>query len=607
MTPDEVFADMVAQGDIVLDKLDQCASRFGDKVYLHYGEDGIRLSFAEVKRLSERIAAGLVALGLEPGAPVSVLTRNSLVSAVAMFAIWRAGGVFAPVNFNFRGQLLSYQLGDTRPFALITDPSFASALAEIGESIALRKIIVHEPREGDHDYTGDSSAAFSHPFEVLPLQALIDSDAPTPSLPRGPFDVANIVYTSGTTGPSKGVVQPFRWMNHYSYPLRSLATADDVLYCDLPMYHVGGAFALVTRALWNGNTVGLWDRFSPTRFWDRIRECGASSAILLDVMIPWLMSAEPGPEDRHNTLNKIHMQPLPANHGEVARRFGFDFVSCGFGQTESGSGFSAIIDEFGEEQGTPAELWRGRSKADYLAGCRRTGRMVVDGRKPLPKGLMGRPNPLLEVAILDEDDNRCAPGVVGQLAFRPRFPGLLLHEYLRKPEATLKALRNCWFHTGDACRELDDGSGAYAFVDRMGGFFRVRGENVSSYEVEVLIASHPKVRAAAAVPIPAAVGEEDDIAVFVELVEGEAFAEPELREHAGKVMPRYMQPRYIRFVAALPVTPTNKIEKYKLKKLLLDELGVGFVEGGWPGALPKDTEFFARARDELRLRHAQLV
>ena len=574
MTPDEALADMVAQGDIVLDKLDECAQRHGDKIYLHYGEDGIRLSFADVKRITDRMAAGLVELGLAPGQPVCVLTRNSLFSALAMFAIWRAGGVFAPVNFNFRGRLLSYQLEDTRPFALFTDPSFAPALTEVAPQVSLRRIIVHEPREGEHDFTGASRSAFGEPFQVVPLAVLRESQARVPELARGPFDVANIVYTSGTTGPSKGVVQPYRWMNQYSYALRNVFGADDILYCDLPMYHVGGAFALVTRALWNGNTVGLWDRFSPTRFWDRIRECGASMCILLDVMIPWLMSAELDPADPHNTLNKVHMQPLPANHNEVARRFGFDFVSCGFGQTESGSGFSATIDEFGEEQGTPPDLWRGRSKAEYLAECRRTGRLVVDGRTSLPKGLMGRPNPLMEVAILDEDDNRCAPGVVGQLAFRPRYPGLLLHGYLNKPEATLKALSNCWFHTGDACRELDDGSGSYVFVDRMGGFLRVRGENVSSYEVEVLIAAHPKVRAAAALPVPAQVGDEDDIAVFVELVEGEALDEAALREHAAATMPRYMLPRHIRFVQALPVTPTNKIEKYKLKKQLLEELGV---------------------------------
>ncbi len=565
---------MVADGDLVLDQLARCARACPDKVYLHYGEDGVRLTFAEVLRISERVAAGLAALGLQPGQPVSVLTRNSLLSALAMFGIWRAGGVFAPVNFNFRGPMLAYQLNDTAAFALVTDVSFLPILDEIAAQLSLKQLVVHAPKPGEHDHVGDGAADMIAPagMTLTPWDTVSQHAGPPPEIAPTPFDVANIVYTSGTTGPSKGVVQPYRWMNHYSYPSRALTSHDDVLYCDLPLYHVGGAFALVTRALWKGNTVGLWDRFSATKFWDRIAECGASAAILLDVMIPWLMSAPPRNSDRANTLNKVHMQPLPANHHEVARRFGFDFVTCGFGQTESGSGFGCVIDQWGIEHGTPPALWRGMDKQAYRANCKAQGRLLVDGSQPLPKGMMGLPNPLLEVAVLDEDDNRVAPGTVGQLAFRPRFPGLLLHEYLRKPEATLKALRNCWFHTGDAIRELSDPPGTYAFVDRMGGFFRVRGENVSSYEVEVLIASHAKVRACAAVPLPAAVGDEDDIAVFVELVEGETMDEAELRLHAQATMPRFMRPAHVRFVPALPVTPTNKIEKYKLKAQLLKEL-----------------------------------
>lgn len=572
MTPEQTFAALVAEGDVVLDKLDECARTVPDKVFIHYGEDDIKLTFAEFKARTDRIAAGLVALGVTEGAPVSVLTRNSLLSALAMFAIWRAGGIFAPVNFNFRGMLLSYQLKDTDPFALITDPSFAEVLGEVVDDIPLQRLVVHTPHSNDHDRTDDTFGAAFKRLEIVSFESLAASAAPVPNIPRGPFDLANIVYTSGTTGPSKGVLQPFRWMNHYGFQTRQLTSSDDVIYCDLPLYHVGGAFFLLARAVWQGNTVGLWDKFSPNKFWDRIRECGATSCVLLDVMVPYLMSVEPRADDRANTLNKVHMQPFPRNHHEVARRFGFDFVTAGFGQTESGSAFAVVIDQFGDEQGTPAALWRGPSKAEIHARCAAIGRPLLDGAQTLPKGLMGVPNPLFEVAILDEDDNVLPPGQVGQLAFRPRFPGLLLQEYFRKPEATIKVFRTCWFHTGDACKQLDDGSGLYCFVDRMGGFFRVRGENVSSYEVEALIASHAKVRAAAAVPIPAKVGSEEDIAVFVELVTGETLSEDELREHAKRVMPKYMQPAHIRFVPALPVTPTNKVEKYKLKNQILGEL-----------------------------------
>lgn len=573
MTPQDTFAEMVAEGDVVLYKLDECAARLPDKIFIHYGEDNVRLTFAEFKQATDRLAAGLAASGVKPREAVSVLTRNSLVSALAMFGIWRAGCLFAPINFNFKGPQLAYQLGDTDPSALITDASFAEILTEIEAELKLERLIVHQPRQSDHDFTGLDFPELLAGAAFLSFADLCASTAPKPQVVLGLFDIANIVYTSGTTGPSKGVVQNFRWMNQYSYFLRALTGEDDVIYCDMPLYHVGGAFALLARAVWKGNTVGLWDRFSPKKFWERIAECGASVCILLDVMTPWLLGAPQGPNDRANTLGKVHMQPLPPNHHEVADRFGFDFVTAGFGQTEAGLAFIGVIDELGEEQGVPPDMRRGLSKADYRAECKRVGALVVDGRQKLPTGFMGRPSPLLEVALLDEEDNEVPKGTIGQLAIRPRFPGLLLQEYFGKPEATIKAFRNLWFHTGDACRQAPGEEAIYLFVDRMGGFFRVRGENVSSFEVEALISRHTKIQATAALPIAAEVGNEDDIVVFVEVVKGESVTEEEVRAHVAAVMPKYMAPKHIRFCDALPVTPTNKVEKYKLKRAILAELG----------------------------------
>lgn len=571
MTPEQAFAEMAAQGDVALDKLKECAARLPDKTFIHYGEDGVGLTFAQFKDTTDRFAGGLVQAGVKPGEAVSVLTRNSLVSAIAMFGIWRAGCLFAPINFNFKGLQLLYQLSDTKPSALITDPSFAEILTGIRDDIDVRRLIIHTPRPGEHDHTGLTFPAVFPRAEILSFAALCASDQAAPPISPSPFDLANIVYTSGTTGPSKGVLQNFRWINQYTFLLRAFTSDNDVIYCDLPLYHVGGAFALLTRAVWKGNTVGLWDRFSPTQFWGRIAEVGASYAILLDVMTPWLLSAPPKDTDRDNTLAVVHMQPLPPNHNEVARRFALNFATAGFGQTESGNPFVGVIDELGDEEST-APRPKGFNKAEMRTLCEKLGVLLVDGRQKLPTGFMGRPSPLLEVAILDEEDNKCPPGVVGQLAIRPRFPGLLLQEYFNKPEATLKAFRNLWFHTGDACAELPDTSGVYRFVDRMGGFFRVRGENVSSFEVEALISRHPKVQATAALPIPAVVGSEDDIVAFIEPIKGEKLTEAEIRDHAIAVMPKYMVPKYIRFIEALPLTPTNKVEKYKLKQLISREL-----------------------------------
>lgn len=579
MQPEQAFELMVAEGDMVLDRLDACVEAYPDKTFIYYGEHRLALSFADFKARTDALAASLSELGVGPDDRVSVLTRNSLTAALAMFAIWRAGAVYAPINFNYKGRLLSYQINDTAPKALILDVNLADVLEEILPEVTLPNIIVHRPAPGDHD---DNGAALGDGFRqcrVLDFDQMLTCGKPAPSVSRTFSDIANIVYTSGTTGPSKGVVQSFRWMNQYTFLQRAFMNSDDVIYCDLPLYHVGGAFSLLVRALWHGNTVGLWDRFSASHFWDRIAECGATTCVMLDVMIPWLMSAPERPDDYKNTLKLVHMQPLPASHHKVAKRFGFDFVTAGFGQTETGAGFMVVIDQFGQDYGTPAELYRGLSKQGIRAAAERLGGLVIDGSGEIPKGLMGRPSPLLQVDIVDADDHSCPPGQVGQLVVRPRFPYTIIQEYFNKPDKTLEAFRNLWFHTGDACYR--DADGVYYFVDRMGGYLRVRGENVSSYEVEDLVNGHPKIRVTAAIPVPAHEGDEEDLAIFVQLVDGETMLVDEVRQHCVDVMPKYMVPRYIRIVEELPLTPTGKIEKYKLRQGLLANLeAAGAGESG---------------------------
>lgn len=160
--------------------------------------------------------------------------------------------------------------------------------------------------------TTPPSASRLHPaLREVPWAALT-ADAPRPRVTVAYDDPANVIYTSGTTGPAKGVVQPFRWLAQYTFNLRLPVTGADVIYNDLPMYHVGGAIANVARAAWAGCEVAVWNRFSPTDFWRRVESRGVTTAILLDVMIPWLMKAPEDPGDRRNTLNKVHMQPLPS-------------------------------------------------------------------------------------------------------------------------------------------------------------------------------------------------------------------------------------------------------------------------------------------------------
>lgn len=553
MSPQQVFDRMTGEGDVLLHALDAHVAQRPDKLLMHYGDENLDLSYAEFAARTRRMASLLALQGVSAGDHVSVHAQNALVTALSMFAIWRLGAVFAPINYNLRGRFLTYQVNDTAPKAIIADEP----------GVALVKGL----RADMPDFTLIGPGGDVETYEA---------DAPLPHTPPlGAADTAAIIYTSGTTGPAKGVRLGHRWINQYCYTSRDINTPEDVVHCDLPLYHVGGAFNLFGRAVWTGCTIGLWDRFSATEYWARIAKVGASATTLLDVMIPHIMSQPESDKDAANTLNKVHIQPYTQRHQIFARRFGIDFITVGFGQTESGSVFSGVIDEFPDSQGTPEALWKGHEKTVYRERIAALGRPIFDGHADLPKGIMGAPVKFFEAAAMDETDTPVPAGEVGQLCLRPRFPEMILQSYLNKPEATLKVLKNCWFHTGDAVRCIDAEKNLFVFIDRMGGYFRVRGENVSSFEVESVILDIKGVRACAAVPIPAAIGDEDDIAVWIEAEPGVTLTHEQITAHTEVEMPRYMRPRYIRFIDALPITPTAKVEKYKLRERILNELKEG--------------------------------
>ena len=555
-TTTQLEALLTADGTTLPERLDHWAQTTPQAICLYDGETDREYTYAEFGALTDAVAGSLARWGIVPGDRISVFTTNSLLAATLMFACWKAGAIYAPVNFSYRGRLLSYQLRDTSPRLLVTDAELVERIPEVAGDLA--------------DDAALSVAVFEDDAEApvgglprVPWSALTQQ-APRPDVTIGPADPANIVYTSGTTGPAKGVLQPHLWINQYTYGLRSLIDSRDVVYNDLPMYHVGGAFANVGRAIWKGAEAAIWNRFSPSEFWSRIERRGATAAILLDVMIPWLMKAPESEADRANTLSKVHMQPLPLHHAAVAQRFGFDAVSAGFGQTESGGPLKIVMLETAEGEGTPEHLRKGLLGDEFTAACQERGFSVVDGTTVTEKGAMGYPSHFVEAMIVDESDAECPRGVPGELVVRPKISHIMMTEYIGKPEATATAWRGGWFHTGDSALQNPDGS--FRFVDRMGDRIRVKGENLSSFQVEDLLNGHPDVQMTAVFAIPSSEGSEDDIVAYVVLVEGSRTTEDDLHGFAQEQMPKFMRPAHIRIVADIPRTPTNKIEKYKLKQ-----------------------------------------
>ncbi|PCK23049.1 class I adenylate-forming enzyme family protein [Rhodococcus qingshengii] len=532
-----------------VDALDHFARATPDRLAVLYGETGERFTFGKFSQLTDNFAGNLEKIGINPGDHVGVLSMNPMVSVIAMYGAWKAGAVYAPANYQYAGDLLAYQLSDSRPAVLIVDEALYGEVERIADQLSSSPRIVRAE--------GLQAGEFAQMLEAARRpQVRVEFD-----------DSASIIYTSGTTGPSKGVVQSHRWLNVYTWMGRRLLTADDVVYNDLPMYHIAGAHITFVRALWAGASVSLWNRFSPNDFWHRINETGCTTAVLLDVMIAWLVNAAPSDSDRHNPLNKVHLQPLPVNHHEFATRFGIDFTTSGFGQSESGLSVIALSEQLPAGEGTPSALYRGLTHDQIRDMFISNGLPVYQGADEIPKGTMGRELPFSEVTVLDEQDRECPPGEVGQLAIRPRIADALFKEYLGKPEATVRAWRNLWFHTGDAATR--DADGTFYFVDRIGDRLRVRGENISSFHIEELLIKHPKIQLAAVVAVPPAEGDEDDVVAFVEMVEGAEFDVDEIREHCSNTMPKFMRPREFVAVEQIPRTATNKIEKYKLRDAFL--------------------------------------
>lgn len=567
-----VEKDFRLQGSTVLEKLSEWVISKGDSRCIYYGEDDRYLTYDELNRMSNKVANGYARLGVKKGDRISVLSKNALVTTITMFAAWKLGALYCPINNSYKGDLLAYIINDTQSKVLFLDQCFVENVNTIRDQIKnLPHLVVHEPKPEEHDFDTALIVQPASVFNMAAMDTLLEAPDNDPEVSVSEFDLAGIIYTSGTTGNPKGVVQNHRWLHSYNYLSLKLHHPDTVIYNDLPLYHVGGAYFNVVRAIWSGCQLALWDRFSPNEFWHRIHKSGATFAQLMDVMIDWLLQAPPSPDDRNNSLFMVGMNPLPANHHEVAKRFGFDFISAGYGSSEIGVGFFGLIDEFGDEPGTPVELQQGFTKDEWRQLYRDlNSKSVVSVEASLKKGFMGVPSPLVEVAVQDGAGKPVAPGAPGQAAFRSRLPDIFFREYFNKPEATHEAMQDGWYHPADIISY--DENGLYYFEDRKQGFIRVRGENVSATTVEQQLDKHPMINRSAVVGVPASQGNEEDLAVFIVLKPDAGLSAETLRSWTRQVMPKFMQPKHIRFIDALPVTPTFKVERYKLKQIILAEL-----------------------------------
>lgn len=501
-SPDRILSTILARQ----------AERYGDRVLLVAGET--RWTFAQTAAIAAASAQALVDAGIKPGDRVALMCSNRPEFLQVYLGCAWLGAIAVPINTALRGFQLSHIFRNSRPALLVVEAQFVVAIESVEAGVELPPwtwII------------GAAAEAGDARLSASPLPAL--GAAAPPGAVR-PGDTVAILYTSGTTGPAKGVCCPqaqLFWWGIYS--ARALGIRDgDVLFTTLPLFHTNALNAFY-QALLNGCTYVLEPKFSASGFWAAAQRHHATVSYLLGAMASMLLAQPNNANDKAHRLRVALGGGVPAQiHGPFLERFGVPLVD-GYGSTETNFVFAGTIPS--DRPGTMG----------YLA----------DG---------------IEARIVDENDSALPDGQAGELLLRASEPFAFATGYFGMPEKTVDAWRNLWFHSGD--RVVRDADGHYRFIDRMKDSIRRRGENVSSWEVEQVIQSHPAVAACAVYPLPSELGE-DEVAAAILLEPGQSLEPVDIVRHCEGRIAYFAIPRYVRILSQMPLTENGKIKKGALR------------------------------------------
>jgi crotonobetaine/carnitine-CoA ligase len=499
--------------------LDDQAGRRGDKPLILFEGDEA-WTYAEARTVGRRTAAALQALGIRRGEPVLVWLPSTSTIVRVHFGLSYMGGIFVPINLSLRGGTLEHIVRNSEAKTIICHAELLDRLAVIELGQLERVVVVGGEPEGDL------------PLKYLPEETLWGEEAgfSEPQPPIQPWEPHGIFYTSGTTGPSKGVISPHLHTAVMGKRALRFFQEDDRFLINLPYYHLGGA--LVPHAVLGfGASMALMKDFSTSTFWQEVRRLEATCCFILGAVAKFLMNQPRRDDDSDNPLRTVIQQPLPSYAAEFSERFGVSLYTQ-LDMTEMGP---AVMSPLITDQ-TFAHGYCGRVENEW-----------------------GN----FEVRIVDEHDFELPHGQVGELVVRCDMPHVISPGYWAMPEATAKVWRNGWFHTGDTLYRDEEGN--YYFVDRTKEAIRRRGENISSAEVENEALAHPEVRNAAAVATESDMGEQE-VLLIVEIDADSRLTQRELLEFLVPRMPHFMVPRYIRFMEKMPYTETHKIQKLRLRE-----------------------------------------
>ena len=531
------WSDWYAREDptkwVLAEVLKRRATETPDRDYLKFA-DNPWVSYGEVNARANRIANALIARGVQQGESVSVMLPNCEEFLPVWYGILKAGGVMSSINTAYKGDFLSWTINLVEAKKLVISDLYLDRLDLIKDELPLLEHVVVMR-------TGKQEGPDPTKWKWEPLEELLTgSDAEPDGVEYLWTDDARIMFTSGTTGRSKGVIKQNAADYFSARGLLEVVSAtagksvedlsEDTFFSCLPLFHSNAQVLSGYPALVAGGRVAYVERFSSSQFWQQVINAEATIFNSIGAVSYFIYNIPASDLDRSHRVHTVFAAPAPKDiYNEFQERFGVKFIE-GYGLTETGM-------------------------ATYM-----------DPTRPAVPGSMGKANPGYEVTIVEPGTDRpLSPGTPGEIVVDMKIPNIVMRAYYGMPEKTAEDFRNLKLHTGDLGRMDEDGY--FYFMDRVKDYIRRRGENVSSMEVERQASDHPNIREVAAIGVKAGEGasSEDEI-MIVCIPEGQAPDPAEYTHWMAERMPYFMVPRYIRFVDSLPKTPTERVQKVKLRE-----------------------------------------
>lgn len=483
-----------------------------------------RFTFGEFYERTNRIAQGLIGLGVKKGDRIAVLMNNGHQYIELYFAIPKTGGIITPLNYRLAGQELSWIVNNAEASVLIFQENYLPAVEAIKSELKCVKCYICT--EGSHSGTMNYGKLISQ------------SSAKEPEVDVHDDDVVSIFYTSGTTGTPKGAMLTHRNIisNCNLINVENKIKAGDVFLIVAPMYHTITPACMYAH-MYRGNTNVVMEQFDPKILLETIEKEKVSHVFLVPSMINFTLDF---PGVKNYDLSSLRMifyggSPIPVNRVKEAMAvFGCELCQ-GFGMTEIGPCAVSVLSSE-DHLGTDLPAWEERLSS------------------------VGRNFTNVEAKIVDPDDEEAPIGAVGEVCVRGQN---VMKGYWKRPEETSEALRGGWFHTGDLGRMDEDG---YLYlVDRKKDMIISGAENIYSAEVENALNSHPAVLEVAVIGVPDEKWGEAVKAVVV-LREGIKATEEELIEHCKQRLASYKKPKSIAFMECLPRNVMGKVLKTELRE-----------------------------------------